>query len=428
MRSARLVLACALVVGCSHDWDRFVEDRDGGASVDGGAPVDGANLDAPPPADAGAIDGRILDGAAADGGGEVVPLETDALDMGEDFACFIASDGRLLGWGASPGGQLGVAMARVTDAVVIDGMEGLVHVAAGWRADPDIPSSHVCGIDATRRVVCIGDNRGGQLGRPATGGPVTTAAVVAGIADVSRLDTGGEHTCAVTRDGALYCWGSDSQGNVGNGAAGPTHVPTEIDTGGPVADISAGRLNSCVVRLDGRVLCWGNNDEGQVGDGTTTDRDAPIDVGLSNVKQISVARGGACALQTDGALHCWGENYDDRYGAELASSVTSPAAVGSFGPSVASVVVGGNFACATNSSGMTRCAGTNDFGQLTAGPMRVAPPMTVSVPMATEMLAGGWHMCARAPAAVLCWGGNFNGQLGDGTTTSRPDPEVVALP
>ncbi|HKE91305.1 MAG TPA: hypothetical protein VKB45_13295 [Gemmatimonadales bacterium] len=139
--------------------------------------------------------------------------------------------------------------------------------------------AHTCAFDATG-VVCWGSNSSGQLGQPAYsfnghGYPIRASVGVALV----TLTAGGEHTCGLTAGGAAYCWGSNSNGQLGNGTIGGSNSAAAPVGGGlTFVSLSAGGYHTCGVTPDGAIYCWGANASGQLGDGTQTDRAVPTRV------------------------------------------------------------------------------------------------------------------------------------------------------
>ncbi len=140
-------------------------------------------------------------------------------------------------------------------------------------------SGHTCALDGAGGVLCWGYNSSGQLGSagpPSGHGWPTLAAVPVTLVS---LAAGGEHTCGLTAAGAAYCWGSNSNGQLGNGTIGGTFVPAGPVSGGlTFVVLSTGGYHTCGVTPDGSIYCWGANASGQLGDGTQTDRGAPVRV------------------------------------------------------------------------------------------------------------------------------------------------------
>ncbi len=138
--------------------------------------------------------------------------------------------------------------------------------------------SHTCAFDAVG-VVCWGSNSSGQLGQPAApflghGYPIRASVPVTLVS----LVAGGAHTCGLTAAGAAYCWGSNANGQLGNGTIGGTSAAAPVSGGLTFVSLSAGGAHTCGVTPNGSIYCWGSNSSGQLGDGTLIDRATPVRV------------------------------------------------------------------------------------------------------------------------------------------------------
>jgi alpha-tubulin suppressor-like RCC1 family protein len=97
------------------------------------------------------------------------------------------------------------------------------------------------------------------------------------LSDVAQMTTGSHHTCARTRGGSLWCWGTNDAGQLGHGSTIDRLLPAPVSIG-PVLELATGAVSGhqCARKADGSVLCWGSNARGQLGDGTTVDRSTPV--------------------------------------------------------------------------------------------------------------------------------------------------------
>jgi len=93
-----------------------------------------------------------------------------------------------------------------------------------------------------------------------------------------RLAIGGFHTCALKRDGTVWCWGYNRYGQLGDGTRMDRYTPVQVVNLTDVIQISAGALHTCALKRDGTVWCWGHNEYGQLGDGTKINRFSPVQV------------------------------------------------------------------------------------------------------------------------------------------------------
>ena len=296
-----------------------------------------------------------------------------------------------------------------------------------------VGSDHACGLLPDASVVCWGANVRGQLGSgsPTFGGSPYPV-LVRGLPAVQTLVAGGDHTCALTRDG-LYCWGSNRRGELGtpstgswvNGPLSPTPVLVPLNK--TIVGLAAGYDSTCAVVADRTVWCWGGNHWGQLGDGSTVDRmtPAPVD-GLNNVASVSMGMVGACAIQFGGLLSCWGDGYLAGDGTGLQRP--RPTAILA---DVAQVSIGFFHACAIQKSGGVRCWGSNFHGELgdgTTSPRYSPTPINVPGVM-LEMTAGGYHTCGLLNTGrVSCWGMQWTGAVGNGSTSNDSQLTPVMVP
>lgn len=259
-------------------------------------------------------------------------------------------------------------------------------------------------------------------------------------AKAKQVAAGVQHTCALTTDGAVRCWGGSDKGQLGNGApyeSGATTIPVQVTglTSG-VQMISVGSEFSCAVTAGGGVKCWGLDEFGQLGTGIPyTDTrvqasNVPVDVkGIaSGATAVSAGGSSACAIVAGGAVKCWGLDEYGKLGND--SAHTAGDGMPSFLPPVdvkgltgaVQISVGGRHACAVLASGALKCWGGNARGALGIGnndePSKNVP---VDVPaLGTDVVrveAGANNSCAILKSGSMkCWGEGDEGQLGDGMT------------
>lgn len=250
--------------------------------------------------------------------------------------------------------------------------------------------------------------------------------------DSNRLATGAEHTCAIWKQGDVYCWGDDGYGQLGLGGTNGATKPKRVSLSGTPVEIDAGEYLTCARRTNGTISCWGHNDEGQVGNGRTNSsgESTPNRVQqISNADDICAESKHACAVDTSGSVYCWGQNSKGQLGADPNPfpRSTSPMKV----PGIADarrVTCGEEFVCALRSGGDVSCWGYNNKGQLGDGSTtNRSQPVAPQVPNSVQFvdLAGGVeHACGLDQSGRLwCWGNDEDGQLGLGSgdqTTSTP--------
>jgi alpha-tubulin suppressor-like RCC1 family protein len=240
-------------------------------------------------------------------------------------------------------------------------------------------------------------------------------------------------SCAVTNAGGVECWGANGHGQLGDGTTTDRHIPVAVSgLAHGVRAIVAGEALTCALMAAGAVKCWGYNRYGELGDGTTADRHRPVTVtGLPRVTAIAVGYLHACALTTEGGLKCWGYNRYGQLGDGTTINRDVPVDVAGLAHGVVAITAGGGHSCALTSRGGVVCWGSNYVGELGDGTTtrRLTPVFVAGLGRGIAAIAAGGeaHGCAlRTGGSVECWGHNGWGQLGDGTTTDRPAPVGVS--
>jgi alpha-tubulin suppressor-like RCC1 family protein len=254
---------------------------------------------------------------------------------------------------------------------------------------------------------------------------------VAPSADFSQVSAGYAHSCGILDD-QLYCWGSNTNGQLGLGTTTNASRPTLVAAlaGKTVSQVSAGYNYTCAI-ADSKVYCWGYNDYGKLGDGTGIQRTTPTLVSNQTgvvATGISAGTSHTCAI-FNGAAFCWGGNVYYALGTGNATSSSVPVAVTSTGVlsgKTVTAVTTGNFSSCAIAAGMAYCWGNNDYGKLgdgTTTTRSVPVAATISGKTVTSISAGYQHTCAVAGGAAYCWGYGADGEIGNGSTTvttSRP--------
>jgi alpha-tubulin suppressor-like RCC1 family protein len=259
---------------------------------------------------------------------------------------------------------------------------------------------------------------------------LATADAVAGTA--TKVSVGNRHACAVTAEGGAVCWGDNTWNQLGDGTATDRATPTAVSgLSSGVTAIAAGDTHTCALTSAGAVLCWGENSVGQVGDGSTTQRATPSPVtGLSS-GVIAIAAGGAhsCAVKTAGALMCWGFNYYGQLGDTTKLDRLTPVPVSTLSSGVTAVSAGLYFTCAVKTGAAMVCWGRNEFGQLGNNSVTDRSSPTAVTGLSSSVAAigtGSAHSCAMTTGgAMSCWGYNGVGQLGVGTKVDKLVPTPV---
>jgi len=192
------------------------------------------------------------------------------------------------------------------------------------------------------------------------------------------------HSMAIKTDGTLWAWGSSYYGYLGLGAVGPQSSPVQVGAGTNWASIGIGDRHTYGIKTDGTLWGWGINDYGQLGNASGTESNVPIQIGTgTNWAQVVGGYYHGIALKTDGTLWSWGRGLESQLGQGNTSTYTSPTQIGT----------------------------DADWSKI-----------------ATSMGSITHHHAIKTTGALLGWGNNAYGQLGDGTTTTRLSPVLASAP
>ncbi|HJP58617.1 MAG TPA: Ig-like domain-containing protein [Gemmatimonadaceae bacterium] len=316
---------------------------------------------------------------------------------------------------------------------------------------------HTCGITGTRRLYCWGSDINGNLGVGTSspdcsmqiGGHCSLVPIpVTGAERFVSVTAGEFHTCALTADGAAYCWGGNYYGQVGTGTTGgDVRTPTAVTGGHKFTSISAGRMHTCGIDTSGDTWCWGWDSWGQLGAGVTAaDRcsffgsnqpcsGTPLKV-AGNVRfaEVMGSEKISCGRDVNGAAYCWGaevggtEQTDCQAG-ENANCTRTPLLQVS-GAIFQKLGMGGVYRCGQKSDGVLWCWGYEYYGMWGNGNASTASPDSLvraagGKPYA-EFAFGNAHMCGRNAGAVECWGNNYDGQGGGPIGVDRYTPGPIS--
>ena len=363
-----------------------------------------------------------------------------AISAGEAHSCAVLADHSVGCWGANHVGQLGDGTKTDRPTPVrMYGISTAVGVSAGLF--------HTCALLSTGSVRCWGSTESGQGGiAPSLSdqGSGTRATPVYGISSATAIASGGWHNCALLDDGRTRCWGEGGDGQVGVGGpigdsmGYPYMRPEGVVLGISTATaITAGERHSCALLADRTVRCWGRNTSGQLGDGSRAGTSTPVDVvGFTSVPNITLIAAGAshtCALTSVGGVKCWGRNNTGQLGNGTTANSPNPVDVVGLTSGVAAIGAGASSTCALTIGGGVKCWGHNYFGQLGNGTTTDSPvPVDVAglVSGIRAISVADMHTCAVTSAGTaLCWGYNQYGELGTGTPVgSRVSVPVASGP
>jgi len=300
---------------------------------------------------------------------------------------------------------------------------------------------------SANRLFAWGDNEAGELGQ----GDTLERHVPTEVASEVRFSTvagGGNssargYTCAIDEVGAVYCWGANTRGQLGQGDRSERHSPSRV----PLKQVAARSITAdfehvCALLADASLYCWGRNQEGELGqsdsgtpgdDDTARDALEPVEVPGADWSFVDTGDGHTCGIRFDGTLWCWGRNTGHQLGPTNEGQVRHPIQVGS-DTDWLRVDSGQQHSLALKQDhslwgwGLNVASGSGEGNPLGLDVEEVATPTRLGsaadwVTISTRV----FHSCAVNRADELwCWGRGIEGQLGTGDLALRSVPTLVA--
>ena len=253
--------------------------------------------------------------------------------------------------------------------------------------------NHTCVITSNGRVKCWGVANNGRLGRglgdfntPFRPYPVNTVGLTTAVQISSGI--GGAHSCVILKNGNVKCWGDGSSRQLDNGQSDQWLAEDAIGGAGPAIQVVVGQEHTCSLKQNGRVKCWGSREQGQTGDNISSPQyntgNAADVINLGGVTQITAGDNHNCAVTYAGRVRCWGSGGNGRLGNRSNNLRRAPV----------SVYAG---------------ASGNDL-----------------LEDIVQVSGGGSHTCALTSGGwVKCWGRGSYGRLGNRETADRNYPVSV---
>ena len=326
------------------------------------------------------------------------------VEIGFRVGCVIDSAYRLYCWGDNTFGQLGEPQIvsgspTFNPPKEIDSTQQWLQVALG--------GGHSCALSASSELFCWGDNSFGQLGIGVLGGEKTVPQKVKNPSGWKFVDSGGgRHTCAISRNGELHCWGKNPDGRLGDGTNLDRLEPTPVNDLGTWETVSIGMTHSCGIKMDRSLWCWGSGMRGQLGLGSLSNKSVPVKVGNQTWNRVSAGFEHTCAITTENKLYCWGRNDWRQAGSGDQADKLVPFQV-SNSSNWSDVSVGGHHACAENNAGDIYCWGNDSSGQLgRLSQLDLTEPVLVNNEVTwKDVMASDTSSCAMSSFGELyCWG------------------------
>jgi alpha-tubulin suppressor-like RCC1 family protein len=363
-----------------------------------------------------------------------------------DHACGITSDNLLYCWGGNGAGQLGIGSSTASLVPVAVNVSALA-VADRTFSKVTTGTQFTCALTVTKKAYCWGLGTGGALGNNAAANSNLPVAVntsgITGSTNFASLYSADSHSCAIMDDNATYCWGAGSHGRLGYGGTTQKNLPFAPDTnaiGGftNFKSLSLGDSHTCGITNLDTLYCWGSNSSGQIGNAATTDALTPTAVAFgatTTVKLVSAGSTSTCAQKTDNGIYCWGDGTYGQLGNGVSTAITSSpiAATATSGLDLANIssFTGNEGFCVRNALGDMRCWGASEYQQLgnnanASGPVKVNTSNLTGTKKFTKLSAGYYHVCGiGTDAQIYCWGGGYNGQVGVGSNGEFSKPVAV---
>jgi alpha-tubulin suppressor-like RCC1 family protein len=318
-----------------------------------------------------------------------------AVASGAAHTLALGSDGTVYAWGDNTAGELGngtTTASAVPVTVTFPAGTTVTALAAGYLDS--------LALTSTGQVYAWGYNNVGQLGNGSAVAGAATPTLVsipAGVT-IKAIAAGFAHDLALTSAGAVYAWGYNNDGELGNGTLTSSKTPVLV-TGLAATAIAAGYDNSLAVTSTGGVDGWGYNSFAQLGDGTITNRSIPTATELpAGVTATAVATGyvHSLALGSNGTVYSWGYNNDGQLGTGSAATAALPAAV-SLPAGINATAIAANLGdgYALTSAGAVYSWGDNAAGELGTGS---STPATSNVPVVTDLPSGTQAIAISAMA------------------------------
>ncbi len=407
-----VILLAALLIACQNGKEHKVEPRVASASA--------ASATAPPPS---------------------MAQPSPKLYAGGAQTCAVTNGGVLKCWGRDY--REGIVGETLRPKVVTTGVRELA-----------VGGTSLCALQMNGTVACWGWHSDGAIGVPADGlcrnglkveePCVKTPAVLKDLPPAVAIDASPFHTCIISDQNQVYCWGDNFRGQLGRRTSercgqhpwdrcsrAPLHVPG-LDQ---VTQLALGVHISCALRADGTVWCWGANENGQLGRGSPNadGQTSPAPVRLpTKAVQIEAGSKHVCAVSAEHQVFCWGGNESRQLGAATSEGgdcpfSSTPLAVAGL-PPVASLSIHYASTCALGQDGSLWCWGSNVLrgtglrdsetckskcmGHDEADACVPSPARVTDIPALSKVANGGDHVCGIADGRVVCWGAYSEGQLG----------------
>ena len=301
-----------------------------------------------------------------------------------------------------------------------------------------VGSDHNCVMTNFKELKCWGNNEYGQLGDGTTKYHASPIDIDFGDGLFAKLiELGNYHSCAILNDNGLKCWGRNDSGQVGDGSRTNQKNPIPVNVGNNehAIQMSLSFQHSCVITNEHNLKCWGSNQYGQIGDLSIERFMTPTLVHLAKdvtAIQVAISHEQFCAISNVNNLYCWGKGVISDNDNNIVTMKPKLIDLGSDDVEARDVAVGFWHSCVMTNDNKMKCWGSNKFGQLGDGSIETRQTPTVidlhSNLRLHSMALGGAHTCAiTAKEELYCWGQNNYGQIGDFAKNNRSAPTLIKV-
>lgn len=340
----------------------------------------------------------------------------------EYHALFLKTNGTLWAIGTNQFGQLGTGTLTAQTGIPIQ-----ISTDNNWREI--VAGSHYSfGIKTNNNFYAWGRNQHAQFGNGENKNTIKAINNNTSWKEISASVTSfNGHTLAIQNNGTLWAWGSNNDGQLGNGST-YTHqaLPLKIGNDSTWTKISNGFHFSIGLKNNGTIWVWGRNGRSQLGlPGTITNRTSPVILN-SDTDWVAIAAGGeyVLALKNNGTLWAWGYNFNGQLGNNSTTTITAPTQIGT-DTTWMSISTGNQHSVALKKDSTLWTWGNNQHGQLgRSGNTNI--PIQVGTSKWIDIAAGGMHtLGVQADGTLWAWGRNLYAQLGDNSTNNRSSPTRI---
>lgn len=288
-----------------------------------------------------------------------------------------------------------------------------------------------CGAwDTAKTLQCWGSNTNGLLGNDTQTDSASPTPVTLAVG-VTAVSAGNTHACAINAAGA-HCWGQNNFGQLGNQTHSPFEKrPVRVSLNNVTA-ISAGYESTCAIS-NKKVYCWGHNSAGQLGTGNYANNNVPtlpVSSIPEDVSAITMGLMHTCAITVSGDVYCWGNNLAGQIGLGSAGGLL-PSPMKLNGLKLVSISANNNSTCGINPQGKPICWGENQSAEVsgdgTPTSFVATPSEVLGVTLPITSLSMGMNAaCAVHGGSVTCWGSNIMGATANGQNNGISPAQMVS--